>query len=194
MKTQYASQGVTKNLPQYGTSFWGNSANNYGFGMTNITDNIANIKNTTNQMQIATAVPQQQTQNSDQLQTQEQNPLKQIAGTLGDMITEYYKMREHGYKYLDDYHHCKANYNAAARGSLGYNMAQHLGNAKEIFDFYWNQWYKGKNLQEALVDKNHDLDVNAIGRQRGYSGLYNNAQEACADYRLKNPSFPKKYW
>ena len=42
LKAQYNAQGITKNFPQYGTNFWGNSANNYGFGMTNIADNIAN--------------------------------------------------------------------------------------------------------------------------------------------------------
>lgn len=46
---QYNAQGITKNFPQYGTNFWGNSANNYGFGMTNIGSNIVNMKNTTPQ-------------------------------------------------------------------------------------------------------------------------------------------------
>ena len=190
---QYNAQGITENYPQYGTNFWGNSANNYGFGMTNIAGNIANMQSTTIPIPVATAIPQQPVENNIQ-PIQTQNPLQQVAGAVGDMVTEYYKMKNHGYKYLDDYHHCKANYNAATRGLLGYNTAKYLGDAKETFDFYWNQLYKGKSLQEALVDKNHDSGVNAIGRQRGDSGLYNNAQEACADYRLKNPSFPKKYW
>ena len=34
---QYNNQGITKNYPQYGTNFWGVSANNnYGFGNSNI--------------------------------------------------------------------------------------------------------------------------------------------------------------
>ena len=69
-----------------------------------------------------------------------------------------------------------------------------FGEAKEVFDFYWNRLYKGKSLQEAVDDKNHDLGVNAVGRQRGISGLYDGAQDACAEYGLKNLSFPKKYW
>ena len=187
---QYNAQGITKNFPHYSTNFWRNSANNYGFGSSNISANIENMQNTTPLIPVATAIPQQQVPNN----IQTQNPLQQVAGAVGDMVTEYYKMKNHGYKYLDDYHHCKANYNAATRGPLGDNTAKYLGNAKETFDFYWNQLYKGKSLQEALIDKNHDLGVNAIGRQKGGSGLYNNAQEACADYRLKNSSFPKKYW
>ena len=32
-------------FPQYGTNFWGNSANNYGFGNSNINQNIQRYKN-----------------------------------------------------------------------------------------------------------------------------------------------------
>lgn len=39
---QYNNQGITSNYPQYTTNFWGNSANNYGFGMTNIAAAIEN--------------------------------------------------------------------------------------------------------------------------------------------------------
>ena len=37
--------GITKNYPQYGTNFWGNSDNNYGFGSSRIHDNIENKNN-----------------------------------------------------------------------------------------------------------------------------------------------------
>ena len=57
---QYNAQGITSNYPQYTTNFWENSANNYGFGMTNIADNIANVNNTTMLIPQATSVPQQQ--------------------------------------------------------------------------------------------------------------------------------------
>lgn len=110
------------------------------------------------------------------------------------MVSEYYNMKNHGYKKLDDYHHCKANYNAASRGPWGYNTAKFLGDAKEQFDFYRNQIYKGLDNNQATIDRQHDLNVNAIGRLRGDSGLYDSAEEACAEYRLQNPSFPKKYW
>ena len=36
------NQGITKNYPQQGTNFWGGSDNNYGFGSSNIHDNIEN--------------------------------------------------------------------------------------------------------------------------------------------------------
>ena len=41
------NQGITKNYPQYGTNFWGNPDNNYGFGSSNIHDNIENRENQT---------------------------------------------------------------------------------------------------------------------------------------------------
>ena len=61
---QYNAQGITKNFPQYGTNFWGNSANNYGFGSSNISANIENMQNTTPPIPQATATPQQQTSNN----------------------------------------------------------------------------------------------------------------------------------
>jgi len=54
---QYNNQGITENYPQYGTNFWGNAANNYGFGMTNIAGNIANMQNNTTPIPM-TATPQ----------------------------------------------------------------------------------------------------------------------------------------
>ena len=130
----------------------------------------------------------------EQTQQNQQSPLQQIVGATKDMVSEYFKMKKHNYKNLDDYHHCKANYNAASRGPLGYNTAKMLGDAKEKFDFYWNQAYKRKSEKEAQDDKAHDLNVNIVGRLRGDSGLYDNAEEVCADYRTKNPAFPKEYW
>ena len=84
--------------------------------------------------------------------------------------------------------------NAAPRGPYGYHTANALGDTKEQFDFYWNQAYKGLSENDAQKDKIHDLGVNASGRLRGDSGLYNNAKDACAEYRAKNPAFPEKYW
>jgi hypothetical protein len=44
-------QSLIMNYPQYGTDFWGTSPdNNYGFGTSNITDNIANMNNLQNGM------------------------------------------------------------------------------------------------------------------------------------------------
>ena len=42
----YNNQGITQDYPQYSNNFWGNNpANNYGFGTSNISDNIENVTN-----------------------------------------------------------------------------------------------------------------------------------------------------
>lgn len=41
----YNQQGITGNYPQYTTNFWGNPDNNYGFGSSNIHENIENRNN-----------------------------------------------------------------------------------------------------------------------------------------------------
>ena len=44
-KQSYNKQGITDNYPQLGKSFWGNnSENNYGFGSSNISENIEQMK------------------------------------------------------------------------------------------------------------------------------------------------------
>ncbi len=43
----YNRQGITGNYPQYGTNFWGNPENNYGFGDSNIQKNIENMQDQT---------------------------------------------------------------------------------------------------------------------------------------------------
>ena len=57
--TQMNNQGITENYPQYGTNFWGTNAdNNYGFGTSNIGNNIEN------RQQTMTPIPQMATQHS----------------------------------------------------------------------------------------------------------------------------------
>lgn len=42
----FNSQGINKDYPQYGINFWGdNAANNYGFGSSDISENIENVTN-----------------------------------------------------------------------------------------------------------------------------------------------------
>ena len=41
----YNQQGITDNYPQYTTNFWGDAGNNYGFGSSNISQNIQNVTN-----------------------------------------------------------------------------------------------------------------------------------------------------
>lgn len=69
-----------------------------------------------------------------------------------------------------------------------------LGNEKELFDYYFNRGYKGLSKDAAEADMKHDLDINRIGRDRAKNYNYASPQEACADFREYNKSFPQKYW
>ncbi len=125
---------------------------------------------------------------------QYQNPLQQVTGAVGDMITEYFKMKKHGYKYLDDYHHCKANYNAVKRGYYGEQTAQNLGFTKELVDKVKNRYIKQLSESEVEKDFQHDLMINATSRARAKFGNHDSDIAACADFREKNKKFPKEYW
>ena len=86
---QYNNQDITENYPQYGTNFWGNSANNYGFGNSNISANIENMQNNTTPMPVATAMPQQQISNNKSMFNQFSDNLGNIARKMGiDKLTE----------------------------------------------------------------------------------------------------------
>ena len=165
---QYKSLGITDKFPQYGTNFWGNSDNNYGFGISNIASNIANMKHT------ATPIPLSSTsqiQNIQQPITQ-QDPLQQVVGAVKDMIRNYVDMKQDNTIGADDYFHCKANYEAAQRGDYGAVTAQILGDEKEVVDYLKNRFYKGMPYSEALADYWHDKDVNNQGRAIVNNSLY----------------------
>ena len=85
LMTQMNNQGITT-YPQYGTNFWGTNAdNNYGFGTSNIGNNIEN------RQQTMTPVPQAATQPSTpQLQQQPEprawDTVKQWGNDFADTI------------------------------------------------------------------------------------------------------------
>ncbi len=163
----------------------GVSNNNSQFEQENNTNNLNQIyQNTPAAVQLNNNVPQ----------TIKTNPLQQIIGGARDMYKEYALMTSHNYKKLDDYYHCKANYNATKRGPCGEVMSQLLGTTKEVLDVPKNIFYKRKSTGESLQDFAHDMSVNQVGRDRAKSNKWQSAQDACADYREKNKYLPKEYW
>ena len=60
----------------------------------------------------------------------------EILPTVVDMGQEYFNMKNHDFKYLDDYHHCKANFNVAQENEARAAAARFAGDAKELFDYY----------------------------------------------------------
>ncbi|MBE6453012.1 MAG: hypothetical protein E7012_05950 [Alphaproteobacteria bacterium] len=123
-----------------------------------------------------------------------QSPLSQTTRAISDMAKEYMLMHSHDYKQLDDYYHCKANYNAANRGFWGKKTADYLGNAKEQIDYLKNRYYKDIPEEKAKADYYHDTAVNQEGINRALQQTNQTAQEACSDYRAKNKYLPRRYW
>lgn len=120
--------------------------------------------------------------------------IRQVKGAVSDMYKEYRLMKSHKYKYLDDYYHCKANYNAAKRGKIGKMTAEFLGNEKEAVDYLKNRFYKGLSYQDSIKDYWHDINVNRDGIRRSKRNFNMSAQNACSDLREKNKELPKEYW
>ena len=94
----------------------------------------------------------------------------------------------------DEINEIITTYNVAKRGLVGQATAVFLGNEKEMVDYLRNRYIKGKGFIAAKKDALHDIGVNKIGRERAEMSEYNSAQDACADFREKNKSLPKKYW
>lgn len=113
------------------------------------------------------------------------NKLKETILAVQDLNRNYWDMKRDNTVKGDDYFHCKANYEATSRGVTGERVAKKLGNAKENFDYYYNQIWKGLSKKAALKDKAHDKAVNKTGRQRAKSGVYRNAEDACKLYRVR---------
>ena len=123
--------------------------------------------------------------NNFQSQPKKQNPLQQITGAVGDLVKNYYDMRRDDTIGNDNYFHCKANFDATQRGEWGETTAKYLGDAKEKFDYYTNQRFKGLSQRQAYNDYLWDKGINQIGRQRAKDMLYPNAKEGCEIFRVK---------
>lgn len=120
--------------------------------------------------------------------------MAQSKNAASDMYKEYKLMKSHTYKDLDDYYHCKANYNATKRGKVGEITSTIAGNEKEAVDYFKNRFYKGLSPKESTNDYWHDLSVNQTGRDRAKTGGFSSAQDACADYRARNKKLPEEFW
>ena len=83
-------QGVTQgDYPQYGTDFWGNSANNYGFGFRNIAQNAQNHQ--AMNMTPMTGLPQQQNDDSNEVNGQQDvwSSVKKLAQNTVNAVAPY---------------------------------------------------------------------------------------------------------
>ena len=195
---QYNNHGITENYPQYGTNFWGTNAdNNYGFGTSNIGNNIENMKQVSRKTPSISSeqannylIPQEAytdaswgQETAKKLDNYMQNynsyPGKTRSGVLApfhDMWRNYKTMTgEQNWIGGDNFFHCKANYEAAKRGLWGELVGKTLSAGREA----WGQ-LKG----DPLSDMRKDWHANSMGWNGAKQGL--TLEESC-------PTNPKAY-
>lgn len=173
-------QGITQeNYPQYGTNFWGNSDNNYGFGLRNIAQNAQNHP----AMNMTPMTYLLRTQNAVSNMTNEtaHNPNyitdNDLYQRMWNNIQEFERVKTHPYldskgyittgaganiNNLNDF--MKVNftvngYPATDNQKLtGYNTLRNLSNQKDIYGNYLNRnrtadsFFNDTNLQISEQD------------------------------------------
>lgn len=102
-------------------------------------------------------------------------------GGTGDFISNYSDMRQANWKGADKYFHCKANCEAAQRGSGGSDAACTISNTRE----WWDQNIK----RYPASDSAEDQTANRYGRNQGSSGA--SCSQICAPFRPA--SLPPQY-
>ncbi len=143
--TQMNNQGIT-NYPQYGTNFWGSSSdNNYGFGTSNIENNIENRQQTTSQSQIQPRIWESASDGKkvydDVVKIEgDYNPKNQglidytasaINGTT-NLVNNYFPLKD--LKVSDKYKHAFMNCSASQYGQGGADVAKLASDVREFYD------------------------------------------------------------
>ena len=199
-------QGVAESsFPQYGTNFWGNSANNYGFGNSNISQNIQNVTNKLNHNGFSDGMNNfviNKVQNNIQPRYWEsaadgkqvyENVMKQegnftqpnqnmfnyvksaIQGGM-NIIGNFSDMKE--MKVTDKYKHAMMNCNAAQYGQGGADIVTLASNLRE--------WYEKTTGSNTLDSSNGDQYANKIGRLLGSKYPDGDCDELVQRYIEKN--------
>ena len=167
---QYNAQGITSNYPQYGTNFWGNSANNYGFGSSNISANIENMQNTLNQ-EVQYAQPNMENNINQNPNYISDNVLYQ---RMWNNIKKYENVKYH--PYLDSKHPA-----TDTQKLMGYNKLKDLSNQKDIFGNYLN---RNRTADSFLNDTNLQ-----ISEQDAYNMAQNHMKNDFAHVRKEFTDF-----
>ena len=187
-------QGVAESsFPQYGTNFWGNSANNYGFGVRNIAQNAQN--HPAMSMTLSTNLSQQ---GDNVLQTATLTPHKNYIQSSNSTNSNPFDFINNekalinvalGYNYLsplhinDKYKHSVLSCLGAQGGIPSTFATAGLGVAKEIFDIAKKSFNPKKygGYGGIMSDSWHDIQADIKGLSEGY----NNQDANCYDI-MKN--------
>lgn len=98
-----------------------------------------------------------------------------VTAPIKDLKRNHTLMKNMELKESDPFFHCKANYEAATRGSYGSFVADKLGVVKEIWDIEVNKF--------PVSDTVCDLRANARGREGAKAGK--SLQETCPTHHTK---------
>jgi hypothetical protein len=108
----------------------------------------------------------------------------QTAGATKELTKSYFDMRADNTIGNDDYFHCVGNFNAARKGDVASKIAEIVGDTKEVYDYYENQYLKNMSQSNAYDDYINDKGINQIGRQRAKDVVYLNSKEGCNSFRV----------
>ena len=162
-KQSYNKQGITDNYPQLGKSFWGNnSENNYGFGSSNISENIEQMKTNGMPKLEETLQYQNQMNNQDSMTTptpwEQSNTVQQLtmpvdtqqltmpAGTQQQITMPRNQFQQESGGVWNTIKRTAENFaDATEAGTVGYTSGLTLGNFDE-----------GMGAATALVTGNSD--------------------------------------
>ena len=196
LKKNFEQQGIMQeNYPQYGTNFWGNSDNNYGFGTSNIAQNVQNHP----AMAVAPMQNLSQQQNNVTqalLTTSPQNYLQQD-NNIGNPFNFANNQKAllnviQGYNYLsplrinDKYKHSVLSCLGAQGGIPSTIAVAGAGIAKEIYDIAKKSTTPEKYGGYGVIirDSSDDLQADAKGLLEGYINPNGNC------YNLMQNSYP----
>ena len=98
-----------------------------------------------------------------------------LVAPVKDLKRNHTLMKEMKLRESDPFFHCKANYEAATRGSYGSFVADKLGVVKEIWDIEVNKF--------PVSDTVRDLRANARGRAGAKAGK--TLRETCPTHHTK---------
>ena len=170
----YNNQGITKNYPQQGTNFWGGSSNNnYGFGSSNIHDNIENKNNNPFENTVNT-FGQSQTEQSYGLENSNQNQnlswpqsyglgSENQARTEANNIPRYWETAADGEKVWNYVQQQEGDVEPKSQNKLGYGVFGALAIRNMINN-------KDKLAHQPYTDKYKHALINCKAAQYGEGG------------------------
>ena len=149
-------QGIAKeNYPQYGTNFWGSSPeNNYGFGASNIIQNIQNVTNQLNGGKVGNNANSGQVfANSDYMVNTENvvgqpnsyiqnNNTNNTANTIGQSNSNT----------IGNNNSIFQGFSTFNPASIGYNIGQKIGELAADTKLAYDYWQKMNNTGKQLVN------------------------------------------